>query len=782
MFTHNSVKKHRSSLSFIKKCVNLVILCGFFNSCIIGGVYAQQGIEDIIAKIEITGLKSLTRDYVMGKIRSREGNYFYPSVVKEDIKRLYETGYFSMINFETTKTEDGVVLHINLEEKPILTAITFSGVHKLKEKDLKSEIKSTIGSPADEGRIKQDVIAIKNKYISKGYPLAEVNYRIDIVPEKNEATLKLIVDEGQRFKVKKIAFQGVKAFSQNELRKLLKTKKESIWPLNVLLKTGILDEEAFADDLDKIENFYHYKGYLDAKIVDVKRNMIPKQNKIEVIIVIEEGPTYNVGTIEITGNEVFPTYSLQSMITCQPKTLYSPEKLGKDVEAIKDFYFNRGYIDGRITSKVTFDPSTNAMNLSYKISEGSIYYINKINVQGNYRTKDKVIRRELVVYPGEVFHGDKIKLSQSRLENTGFFEKVTPKIENVDAPDRKNLVFDLEEKRTGALSFGAGFSSIDSFVGFVELSQSNFDLFNFKNFQGAGQKFRIRFEGGSERQDFLISFVEPYFLDLKLVFGVDLFYDKSDYFSDDYNESRYGVSFRLGKALSDFNRGDVILTIEQIDINVENDASAELRAEEGTFDQVSVGFKFDRDTRDRIIFPTRGAKTLALLKLAGGTASYTRLDFKRTYYTTPFSAFPKHIVQLTSGFGVAGGLSGENVPIFDRFFLGGPNTVRGFKYREIGPQDINDQALGGKLMMWGSAEYLVPIIERVYGALFLDGGNVYAKAGDLNGDVNVGTGLGLRLNLPIGPIRLDYGFPIVTDDFTDDEAKPRFHFSMGTSY
>ncbi len=762
-----------------RKLVALMLTYAMLFTCITT-VKAQD--HELIKKINITGLRALTKEFVLNKIRSREGRYFYPSVVKADIKDLYATGYFSMINFETEQTSSGIILNISLEEKPILSELTFVGLEKLKDRHLKKVMKSKVGEPADEGRIKQDILAIKDLYIKKGFPQVEIDYQLTIDSEKHEATLKMIVDEGTRLKVKKIAFEGVTAFDDNQLKKLMKTKKESIWPLNVIFKTGIMDEEVFSEDIDRLENFYHYKGFLDAKIIDVKRVVFYEKKKIELTIVIEEGPTYPVGTVTVDGNTVFPTRSIEMLLISQPGSLYSPEKLATDQQKVRDFYSNHGYIQMNIDTKVTFNPDKSAMDLDMTLSEGSMYYINKINVQGNFKTKDKVIRREILAYPGEVFNGDKLKTSQQRLQNTGFFENVGIKLEDCDFPDRKNVVFDLKEKKTGALSFGAGFSSIDSFVGFAEISQSNFDLFNFKNFQGAGQKFRIRFEAGDKRQNFMLSFVEPYLFDRKLSFGFDAFLDRNDYLSGDYDEDHIGVSFTLGKAFGSFNRGDVILTLEQVDVNVDDDASQELLDEDGSYNQVSVGFKITRDTRNRIIFPSKGAKTVALLKLSGGTESYTRFDFQHARYLAPFSRFPDHIIILRGGVGVAGGMSGGDVPLFDRMFLGGSNTVRGFEYRAIGPQDINDEPLGGKLSVWHSVEYMFPIISRVYGACFIDTGNVYEKIGDFGDrDMNVGIGLGVRLNLPIGPMKFDYGFPIVTDEFTDDED-PQFHFSMGTSF
>lgn len=769
-------------LKIFQRIITHLLICALVLMPYAGQSVRAQGLDDVIYEIQINGLKSLTRDFVLSKIRSKESGYFYPSQLKEDLKRLYNTGLFAQVDFESKKTIRGVVLVIDLVEKPILIEISYDGNKKIRKSDLEKLIQSKAGSPADEAKITRDIRAMIEKYIEKGYPNADIDYKLDINPNRNEAALTFIIDEGKQIQIKDVSFNGNTAFTDKELSKLMKTKKATIWPLNSFFGTGIYNEETFAEDVDRVEDFYHYKGYLDAKIVDIKKDISPKKDKMRIVISVEEGPTYKAGDIEISGNSIFPTRSLRQQLKMETDTHYSPERLGNDVRALQDFYFDRGYIETRIASKVTFDPERQAMNIQYRISESSIFYVNKIDIQGNYKTKDKVIRRELIIYPGEVFNGSKIKTSRARLENTGFFEKVETVMVDAEEENRKNVVIELKEKKTGAISFGAGFSSIDSFIGFTEFSQSNFDLFNFKNFQGAGQKLRVRFEAGNKRQNFLVSFTDPYFLDKKLLFGFDTFVDKSDYLSSDYDEDRVGVRFRLGKAFSHFIRGEVSLSIEQIDVNVDEDASAELLREEETYDQVSVAFQASRDTRNRIMFPSRGARTVAILKLSGGTEQYTRLDLRSNYYMTPFSKFPEHVIQFRQGLGVVGGMSGGRVPLFDRMFLGGATTVRGFEYREIGPQDINDEPVGGKLATWGSIEYNYPIIERVVGALFIDGGNVYNEIDDLGTDYNVGIGFGFRLNLPIGPMRVDIGFPVVTDDYTDDDAKPRVHFGMGTSF
>jgi outer membrane protein insertion porin family len=443
------------------------------------------------------------------------------------------------------------------------------------------------------------------------------------------------------------------------------------------------------------------------------------------------------------------------------------------------------------------------MDLTYTIREGELNYIEKIVIRGNTKTKDKVIRRELAVAPGDVYNTVRVDRSAERLKNLGYFSKVETTPEPTEVPNRKDLVINLEEQRTGSVTFGAGFSSIDSLIGFVEVTQGNFDLFNWPNFTGGGQKLRIRAQVGLKRQDYILSFTEPWFLDQRLSLGVDVFHRTSGFLSSQFNEERTGGALRLEKALSEFIRGQVQYSIQAITENVDRTASAELRSQNGSNLRSAMEWSLVYDARDSVFLTTRGNRTELSAEVAGGplggTISLYKLNAKTTFY---FPFFNKHVLEILGAAGVVdvfGASRGDgpfvndatppflnvhkvdDVPIYDRYFLGGANTLRGFSYRQVGPKDPTGEPLGGNTYANGTAEYSFPIVERVRGAVFYDVGNVWLNSYEFNiGDLKSDVGVGIRLNLPIGPVRLDYGYPVQTDKQTGTAGK--IQFSVGYQF
>jgi outer membrane protein insertion porin family len=446
------------------------------------------------------------------------------------------------------------------------------------------------------------------------------------------------------------------------------------------------------------------------------------------------------------------------------------------------------------------------IDITYAIHEGELTYIEKVEIRGNAKTKDKVIRRELAVHPGEIYDTVRVDRSVDRLKNLGYFSKVEADPEPTDVPNRKDLAINLEEQRTGSVNFGAGFSSVDSLIGFVEMTQGNFDLFNWPSFTGGGEKLRLRLQVGLKRQDEILSFVEPWFLDKKLSLGFDLFHHAANYLSAVYNEQNTGASLSLERAFTEFLRGQIQYSIQYISINVDKSASPELQSQSGSYVRSSISGTVTYDTRDSVFLTTRGTRTELNAEVAGAGGDVN--VYKLNLQSSVFFPLPNQqvfellgAVRVVDAFGSTAA-NGTNVietivtstgpkrsvsrpvdavPIFDRLLLGGANTLRGFAFRNVGPKDVNQQPVGGNTSINGTAEYSYPIIERVRGAVFFDIGNVYRDAYEVTvSGLKSDAGIGLRLNLPIGPLRLDYGYPIMTDKQTGRVGK--FQFSVGYQF
>jgi outer membrane protein insertion porin family len=460
----------------------------------------------------------------------------------------------------------------------------------------------------------------------------------------------------------------------------------------------------------------------------------------------------------------------------------SLEDVDKSRRAVQEFYGSRGYMRTRVQVIQDPDPAASLVDLRFLVEEGQLAYIRDIRIRGNTRTQDKVVRRELTVYPGDVYNEVKIQRSQSRVRNLGYFSYVNSSPAPTAAPDRYDLIFDVEEQKTGQFVVGAGFSSIDQLVGFVELSQGNFDLGGWPHFSGGGQKVKVRAQFGTQRNDFEFSFIEPWFLNRRLSLGVSLFQNDRRFLSDEYDQVNTGGSISLGRAIGGRNRLNLTYRLEQVEISdVSTNASELIRIEEGDQVKSSLSLTLIHDTRNAPFVPTKGGRTSVSGTLAGGPLSFDTdlygLTGRTSYY---FPLWLNHILiargraEVVEAYG-----SSDRVPIFDRLFLGGARTLRGFDYREVGPKDEQGEAVGGKTLGFGSLEYAIPLAEKVRVAGFYDAGFVNEESFEFDpGAYNSNYGVGLRLDIPQFPLQIDYAWPLEADEF-NDRTSGRFSFLLG---
>jgi outer membrane protein insertion porin family len=797
---------------------------------------AQTG-SDRVSQIIITnvGPPAVSEDLVRANIHVKVGDKYSRTSIDDDILNLYATGYFFNIQVNEKYTDNGVILTYLLEGKLRLTAIKFEGNTKFNNTKLLKKVTSKIGEPLDERKLFLDEQEIQKMYEKGGYQRTVVKYVINnIDASAGRASVTFEIQETPKIKIVEVDFTGAHAFPQKKLRKQIKTRKH--WMFSWITRSGVFKEDQFEEDKEKLADFYRNKGYIDFEIKDIRiTNPTPRTMRIE--FVVYEGNLYKVGAVNFKGNLLFTTNDIFNGLKLQHERSRSKTKIGphgleadvgmtftpgalaNDIQAVKDYYGAQGYIgsgqgpDLRV-NKIA-NTETGTMDLDYNIDAGEKSYIEKIEIKGNVKTKDKVIRRELAVSPGDVFDTVRVKLSKDRLEGLQFFEanKVDARPEPTVVPNRKNLVIGVDEKSTGQFTFGAGFSTVESVLGFAEVSQSNFDLFNPPYFTGAGQKFRLRVQLGTQRQDYTVSFVEPWFLNRKLSFSVDLYHSVLNFQSLDslYNETRTGARFGLTRALgSDFLIGGINYTIENVGIvDVSTNAPQTIINDSGNTLLSRIGGSLAYDTRNSYQLANKGQRTELTGQLVTGDRNYYKLELHSAWY---FKGFGEgHVLELGGSAGVTDKLSGSrDVPFYDRFYLGGQNTLRGYDYRGVGPREVTRdgqhfEPIGGDTYWMATAEYSIPVISRLRFAVFYDIGNVYAmpfsfKSSTVLGIANLGVpqlfrplsytaghtttysdnwGVGLRLDLPIGPLRLDYGIPITHDIFNSGSGK--FQFGVGFS-
>lgn len=827
----------------------LVLLLAFL--CLPPAAHAQFS-GPKITKIEIRhrGPVTVSDDLIRANIRVKVGDPYLVAAVDDDVRNLYGTGFFYNIQIAREEGASGFTLVYVLQEKPRLMELKFRGNKKFSDSKLRKKLSTKINEPLDERKLFTDTQDIQQMYQKAGYPKTDVKYEPVIEEAAGRATVTFVITESPKVKIVEVDFVGATAFKQKKLRKVVKTRKR--WMLSWITQSGYFKDDVLEEDKEKLVEFYHDHGYIDFDIKDIQiANPTPRSMIIRFIIY--EGAQYKVGSVKFTGNKLFTTNDiakgmrvLHDLARVKAKIgpnslqmdvgdIFTPKGYSKDIEQVEDFYGSRGYIDVSQSARnltVLRIPNTESgtMDLEFQIDEGQKSYIEKIEIRGNINTKDKVIRRELAVSPGEVFDMVRVKVSKERLEGLQYFEqgKVDARPEPTDPPiaGRKNLIVGVEEKNTGNVQLGAAFSSVDQIVGFAELNQGNFDIFNPPTFRGGGQKFRLRVAVGSVRQDYVVTFVEPWFLGRKLALSLDAYHTEKNYQSldDIYDETRTGASVGLTRALgSDFLIGSIGYTIEDVGISLNSGFHGPINAtvqgpgsssgdptSGGTGGEVRqipanvpnailietghhllsrVRASIAYDTRGGGLLPTKGQRTElrgeVVGGMLGGDKDFYKLDLQSAWYFHGFGS--GHVLEVAGRTGVASSLGSGDVPFYERYYLGGLNTLRGFRYRSISPRQPGfSEPIGGNTYWFGYAEYSIPIFqqdkERGVGirlAAFYDVGDVESDSYDYSNlnHFNDNWGIGLRLNLPIGPLRLDYGVPITHDK--DNGSAGRFQFGVG---
>ena len=731
-------------------------------------------------EVEYTGPETVSKERILAQMRMKVGQPFSSAMVEQDVEALYKSGAVLNVRIFAEPEGDGVKVIVRVQTRSIVREIVIDGAERIKAKRLRKEIKLRLNQPIKEEQLEEARQKIIEVYQAHGFTDVNVQFRVDPIDERRgTARVVFTVNEGAKGAVSQIRFEGNLHFSDWRLRKEMKTKRKTI--VSFIDKSGRLDEAQLQQDLDSVREWYQNHGFIDVEIKDVRRERNTK-GALTITIVIAEGPQYHVGKVTVSGEKVAKEESIRALLKMKEGSVYSPKQLHDDAKAVADAYGSGGYVDLVITPEST--PAGPALvDVHYKIEEGERSFVNRVTIAGNTRTKDKVIRREVLVAPGDVFNTVRADLTKKRLENLGYFSKVETYPEETDVPGRKDLTILVQEKRTGSFSFGAGFSTIDQLVGFAELTQGNFDLFNWPTFTGGGQKFRLRVQYGTQRKDFLLNVTEPYFLDRRLSLSGQLFYTEADYLSVEYNQRNYGFTIDLRKPITSFIYVSLGYQLQDIDIfNVSSGASAFIKSQEGSFTESKIISSVVFDRRDNALLTRTGQRITLAPFVAGGFLGGNTQIYGWDLEGSQYFRLKWDTILLINGeiATVDNWGNGSGVPIFERLYLGGANNLRGFPYREVGPQDVTGEPIGGLSMARATVEWTFPIIEKARGAIFYDTGFVNSDAWSFGfKHIASDVGVGIRLNLPIGPLRLDYGYPLQRDGYN---GGGHFNFSVGYQF
>ena len=730
--------------------------------------------------VQYTGAQAVSKERILAQMRTKVGQPYSSQVVEQDIAALYKTGAIQNVRIFAQPEGDGVKVIVAVQTRAILREIEITGAERIKPKRLRKEIKLPLNRAVDEQQLEEARQKIIDVYQGQGFTDVSVQFRVDPIDEKRgTARVVFTVNEGVRGAVKQVRFEGNAHFSEKVLRKQMKTRGRS--PIYFVDKTGRLDEVQLEQDMDKLREFYQDHGYIDVEIKTPRRERTEKGPMI-ITIPIVEGPQYHVQKLTISGHQNTTEDRIRKLLKMKEGSVYSPKQLRDDAKAVADAYGSGGYVDLVVLPEGA--PAGPALiDVHYKIEEGARSFVNRIDIEGNTRTKDKVIRREVLVAPGDVFNTVRVDLTKKRLDNLGYFAKVETYPEQTDIPGRKDLTILVQEKRTGSLSFGGGFSTVDKLVGFAELTQGNFDLFNWPSFTGGGQKFRLRIQYGTQRKDLVMTLTEPYFLDRRLALTGQLFYTEANYLSNEYNQRNYGFMVELRKPLNAYTYATLGYTLQDVDIfNVSASASDFIQSQAGSTLESKLFTSVVFDSRDNPLLSRRGQRVtfspFITGSFLGGDIRVYGMDLEGSQYFH----LPWDTILLINGeiATVSHYSSGSGVPIYERLYLGGSNNLRGFPFREVGPQDQNGEPIGGQSMARTTIEWTFPIIEKARGAVFYDTGfvNTSSWAFGFN-HIASDIGVGIRLDLPIGPLRLDYGYPIQRDGYN---GGGHFNFNVGYQF
>lgn len=734
------------------------------------GVIPASGNEGPIARIQVMGNEKIESSAILNQIKTKVGDLLSLSVLRKDMKRIYEMGYFTDVQVDVKETEEGPLVTFVVVEKPSIGQILISGNEKIETSKIREKIDIRLNSIVKTDKIQEIIGEINKLYLSKGYYGAKVSYKIEPL-EGNQVVLEIVIEEGKKAWIRKVLFQGNDKISSRKLRGKMNTKKRSLFAW--LTGKGFLDEEILSNDTDILRAFYYDQGYLRVRIDKPKVAVGKKGKSITIEIAIHEGPQFSIQTIDFRGDILTTKKDLFKVLKTKKGKVYRSTLVQQDVLKLTDLYADKGYANVDVDPAIKLDEERRAVHLTFEIAKGKQVYFERINIVGNTKTRDKVIRRELRFGEGDLYTSTGMKRSRQRLKTTGYFKEVDFVSSKGTSEEKINLEVAVEEAPTGSVSLGVGFSTKDQFVIQGAFSQ--------RNFLGLGYQFNLSGDLGGESSQFRIGFTDPWFLGYPVLAGIDL-YAKEDTFFESYSTKIRGGRFRLGKGLGEYLRARIAYTYETVDIfDVAENASRIIKEQEGERDSSILGLTLSMDRRDDFFFPNSGGVYKLGLEnsggILGGDNDFYRVTSDFQYY---YPLFWKLVGHGRAVLGFIDAYGGQEVPLWERFYVGGIRTIRGFKYGEAGPEDETGEVIGSEMEVAANLEILFPLKEDmgIRGVVFFDVGKGFDEIDDFT-PLRTSVGFGLRWLTPIAPLRMDYGINLSPED---NEESARFHFFLGGTF
>lgn len=721
--------------------------------------------------VEVTGNQRIEVDAIKRVIKTKPGDLYNLKNLSEDLKAIYAMGYFDDIRIETDVLPEGNKVTFKVKEKPTLRSVRISGNRWVFDnEEIKEVITAKRGAILNINTIKSDISRIEDLYKEKNYHNVSVDYKI-FERKDNQADLEYIIQEGEKFKIKKIEFEGNKAFSDKKLRKQMVTAETSL--LSWITEAGDLDEANLEQDVVRLKAFYHNSGYIQAQIGEPQVEF--KKNDIIITIKVDEGPQFKVGQVTITGDLILSEEQLIEKLKITEEEFYNREVLRTDVLALTDLYADEGYAYADVAPRIKRNPEDLTVDISFNIEKGKLVYYEEIVISGNTKTRDKVIRRQLRVYEQELTSASRLKRSITNLQRLDYFEDVKVDSSKGSADDKMVLNIDVTEKSTGAFTFGGGYGNVENLFGTAQVSERN--LF------GRGQTLALQAIVGSKTQKLQLSFTEPYIYDIPLSGTIKLYDWVYEY--DDYQKDSIGGSIGFGYPVFDYTRLFLGYSYDLSDVtNIDESASESVKELRGKNVKSAIPTSLKYDSRNKRFLPTRGALHSFSFEFAGlgGDIGFTKYIGETGWY---IPVFWEVVGVAHAKAGYVADIKKKLLPDYEKFYLGGIGSLRGFERDDLAPTDDTGASVGGDAFVQFNFELVFPIIKDVgiHGVTFFDTGKVYKNIDDIEyspSDLRQSAGAGIRWVSPVGPIDIEYGYILDPED--TDHGPGQFEFSMASSF
>ena len=734
---------------------------------VVGEILAQTERAVIISSIAPEGNKRIDSGAILRKVRSKSGDIYNPEKLRDDLRAIFQMGYFDDVQIDVTDGPKGKDVVFTLREKPVISSLIFAGLDELEEQEVSDAANIKENGILNPAQINRGAENIKALYKSKGYYNTQVTTKISY-PDPENAVVRYVIEEGEEIYIKKISFEGNSAFDDDELEDVIETSEKG-W-LTWLTKAGLMNMDELRQDAGRIVAFYQNHGYLDAKIGEpiVKQ----EQQWLFITFAVEEGTRYRVGTIDFTGELIRDKEELLAVMAIRDEEFMSRQTIRNDILAITDMYAENGYAFADIRPKFNRSSSGKRLDVTFDIHKGELVYISRIDIRGNTRTRDNVIRRELKIAEGGIFDSKALRTSSQRLQRLGYFSEVNVTPEPSLDPTRMNIIVSVKEKSTGQFSIGAGYSSVDKLVLMGEISENNF--------LGRGDTLALSANLGGTSTRYNLSYTDPHYKDSQFSWGVDLYNLEREY--DDYTKDSKGGAIRMGYPIFEKWRIYGSYSYEDTTLSDVSDTASFIIRNSVDIEKTSaVKLTLRRDTRNKRFGATDGSRHSLSVRYAGGPLSgdsqFTKVEGSTSWYFPLFSGTSFH-------FKAAAGQVFENetdkLPVYERFFLGGLKSIRGFDSGKVSPRDPDTaERIGGDKMWYSNFEFIFPILEKqgIQGVVFYDIGRVFNDDEDWGfEDYDHAAGLGLRWVSPIGPMRIEWGYNL---DPATDEDESVWDFSIG---